>query len=93
MEVLLCAICAILRYIFHVIRILSIAKTNGKTEFPVERIQALDRKIIRHSVKKQLEVTKLRCKVEDTVSTSCVLTIATTAEAKLSISVSKTNFQ
>ena len=81
-------------YLFHVIRIISsIAKTNGKTEFPVERIQALDRKIIRHSVKQQLEVTKLRCKVGDTVSTSCVLTIATTAAAKLSISVSKTNFQ
>ena len=47
-------------YIFHVICISSIAKTNGKTEFPVERIQALDRKIIRHSVKQQLEVTKLR---------------------------------
>ena len=43
-------------YIFHVICISSIAKTNGKTEFPVERIQALDRKIIRHSVKQQLEV-------------------------------------
>ena len=48
-------------YTFHVIRIISsIEKTIGKKEFPVERIQALDRKIIRHSVKQQLEVTKLR---------------------------------